>query len=147
MRQKKFGAMQKTCNAACMKKVMKCLPLLTVFISQLFFTNCYSQLWKEYADSAKALNNRQQTDSALALYYNAKDVLQKDSSQSNSYAEVCTGIGDIYIDLAKYDSAEKYYIISKNIGEKIFGKENMYYASSCNSLGNLYKDLGAIKKS
>jgi CHAT domain-containing protein len=120
----------------------KILPAIIALC--LFFSTANSQLWKQYADSAKTYRNNN-ADSAIFFYNNALHTLIIDSANSYSYAEICFSIGDLYMDLPGYDSAAKYFKISKNIAEKILGKKTSLYVGNCNSLGNLYKEIGKYK--
>ena len=48
--------------------------------------------------------------------------------------------------MAHYPKAETFYLDEKNINEKKFGKDDLKYAESCNSLASLYFDMGQLAK-
>ena len=129
------------------RSVMKSIKIvILIFILFSFSNSIYSQLWKQYSDSAKVFNDRKKTDSAVEYYIKAKVELQKDSVETKSYAQVCTSLGNIYKALRKFDKAEPLLIEAKQIRENLFGKLNADYAASCNYLGSLYENMRKYEK-
>ncbi len=123
-----------------------CKIAILVCIFLFLSIDAYSQLWKQYSDSAKVFSDQKKTDKAIEYYYKAKDELKKDSMLSNSHAQICNGLASFYMNMAKYEKAEVLYIEAKNIREKVLGKEHPDYASSCDNLAILYKDMGQYEK-
>ncbi len=126
---------------------MKSIKILIVllFIHSLSI-NAYSQLWKEYSDSAKVYSIQNKIDRAVEYFVNAKNILIKDSSGTVTYAKICNDLGVLYTDQRQYEKAESLYIEAKQIRENFYGKENTDYAASCFNLGRLYRLTNQFKK-
>jgi len=106
-----------------------------------------AQLWKQYADSAKALSEQQKINEAIEMYSRSKDELVKDSQGTMSYAEVCNSLAVLFdLGAGQYKKAEPLYLEALQIAEKIKGKESPVYAEWCNDLGNLYRTMGENQK-
>ena len=117
-----------------------------LFILIIISTDTYSQLWKQYADSAKAFKDRKSYDTAIILYYKAKEELKKDSAGTNSYAGICYTLGNIYIDLRKNKEAEQQLLEAKQVREVVLVEDNDY-AEICNNLGLVYMRMDQYEKS
>ena len=65
------------------------------------------------------------------------------SAQSTQLAaDVLENIGIDYYNFCNYTEAEKYFLVTKTIRERVLGNDHPDYASSLNNLGILYSDLG-----
>jgi CHAT domain-containing protein/tetratricopeptide (TPR) repeat protein len=116
-------------------------------ILTLFFFPVYCQLWKIDADNAKAFSDAGNPTSAIERYNKSKAALQKDSSETNTFAGICIKLADLYRNLNKYDSAEQLYIAARVIIKKAVGTENTDYALACHKLGMLYLNESEFEKS
>jgi CHAT domain-containing protein len=123
---------------------LRLAALMFILLVASSFT--YSQLWKQYADSAKILKVEKKYDSAIQLYTKAKEELKRDSALTNSYAGICDTIANIYQNISQYKKAEPFYVEAKEVREKAFGKMNVDYAASCNNLGFLYHLIDQFNK-
>ncbi len=70
------------------------------------------------------------------------ETVEKYTENNADYAWACNMIGVINNNNGKLDTAEIFYLKSKDIRQKLFGKNDRNYAQSCNNLGALYHDLG-----
>ncbi len=120
---------------------------ILLFIFHLFSTNTYSQLWKQYSDSARKYQDQNDPEKAINYYVKALKELERDSTESLTYAGFCNAIGNNYLNIEKYRQAEPYYLKGKAIREKILGNYDPVYAGSCNNLGILYENLGDFERS
>src|SRR3954469_15495187 len=103
--------------------VMKSAHVLAIVSILLLITPCaYSQLWKQYQDSAKVYKEQQKLDKAIELYSKARKELEKDSIGTNSYAGICHDLALLYYDIGQYEKAEPLYLEAKQIREKVLGK-------------------------
>lgn len=109
-------------------------------------TKAYSQHWKQLSDSAKSYSDSKNYDSAIALYSQAKDELQKDSLHTGTFANTCNSLAGLYRRVAEYKKAEPLYLEVKQIREDLFGKNSAGYVTACNNLGHLYYFMGDYKK-
>ncbi len=120
---------------------MKIIQALLACIFFLFYSNfLHAQLWKQLADSAKLYSDRMNVEKAIDFAFKERDELQKDSIGSLTYAQLCFSLGVAMYRTQRFDDAEKLYIESKQIREKVLGKEHPDYASSCNNLADIYED-------
>lgn len=123
--------------------VMKTIYTATLlFILASLTSPAYSQLWKQYTDTAKARSEQNKLDEAIELYTKAKVELQKDSAGTLSYAQVCNDMADLYSELGEDDNSEYLYLEAKQIRGRLLGEEHPEYAASCNGLGYLYSFMG-----
>ncbi len=115
----------------------------------LLFVSCLAngQEWKLYADSAKILQEQKNNVAALEYYLKANSQLKKDSALTTSYQRNNNDIGDLHVAVGQYAKAEPFYVESKQVIEKLGGKGNADYATSCNNLGRLYRLMGQYEKS
>ena len=128
-----------------MKKIIITVQLVAFIF---FFSSGYSQLWKQYADSAKMYSDKKNVDSAIVLYLQAKAELEKnaDSVETVTYAQMCYSIGELYYKVVEYKKAEPFCKMAKELREKLLGKEHPEYAVASQLLANLYKDEGQYEK-
>jgi len=117
-----------------------------LFILFSFSVDGYGQLWKQYADSAKLYTNQKNIDNAIEFYLKAKVELQKDSAGTQTYAQICYGLGICFSQKNQYDQAEKLYLEAKQIQDKVLGREYRGYSATCNSLANIYVSKGQYGK-
>ncbi len=122
---------------------MKIATLIFIFLS--FSIQGYCQLWKQYSDSAKYFRDQNNITKAIINYTKAKDELTKDSSDTESYASICTSLGKLYMRTGNYDTVESLYIKARQIRESVNSKMHPAYAASCNNLGTFYMDIGQYK--
>lgn len=115
-------------------------------ILTLFFSPVYCQRWKIEADSAKALRLAGDPTGAIERYNKAIAALQKDSSETNTYAGICIKLANLYLDLYKYDTAEQLYLSARAIIKTAVGTENTGYALAGNNLALLYSAKGQYAK-
>lgn len=108
------------------------------------------------ADSAFSDTNIRITKNMAGLYYSTgeyenailmcrelmNETAKKYTEINADYAWACNVIGVINNNNGKLDTAEIFYLKSKDIREKLFGGNERNYAQSCNNLGALYHDLG-----
>jgi CHAT domain-containing protein/Flp pilus assembly protein TadD len=119
-----------------------------IFLSAILMAgNIYGQPWKQFADSAKSLRAQHEFDSSILYYTKAQQELMIDSVWTTSYALVLNDFGNLLFQMGRNAEAEKLYLESKSIREKVVGKSHPLYAFSCANLGNLYKETGSFKKS
>ncbi len=124
-----------------MGKVFLLLPLL-VFMAG----NLSAQLWKQYADSAILYNGQKKTSRSLHFFNLAREELKRDSAGTRTYAYYTNYLGSCHLDLAEYEKAEALYLEAKEIREKLFGKRDTLYASSCFNLGLVNKRMNRYQK-
>lgn len=168
--------------------LLKKIPGVIFFLLLTGMCNhTYSQTWKTYSDSAKVFADQKMTARAIEYYEYAREILRRDSLNTDTYIESCKNIAAIYFSLSNYNKAEPlmleikekiekihgkenaanatnddllgqlyyktdplkaeiYFTEAKSIREKLFTKKSTPYAASCNSLGNLYSDIGENEK-
>ncbi|MBK9722528.1 MAG: tetratricopeptide repeat protein [Saprospiraceae bacterium] len=88
-------------------------------------------------------------DFQKALELNAiaeKLALEKFGKESAAYGSCCFNRGRVSRNKGDYPEAEKWYLESKAIREKVLGKEHPDYALNLTSLAILYKDMGNYEK-
>ncbi len=88
---------------------MKILILTTFILCILFNNNADGQLWKEYADSAKTLQEQNKFDKAIEIYTKAKYELEVDSAETMSYFQISYKIGQLNEKINQNDLAEQNY--------------------------------------
>jgi CHAT domain-containing protein/tetratricopeptide (TPR) repeat protein len=66
--------------------------------------------------------------------------------ESASYGSTCFNHGRILYVKTDFVAAEKWYVLSKDIREKVLGKDNLDYAASLNNLAVLYVDCCNFEK-
>src|SRR5688500_9597553 len=114
---------------------MKTSYAVVILFILILVSHCaYSQLWKQYADSAIGFNNQHNNDKAIELYTKVKEELKKDSLGTSSYAGMCDSLANLYTKISQYEKAKPLCIESKQIREKLFGKMSAEYAASSNRL-------------
>ena len=89
------------------------------------------------------------SDFGKALEINAaaeKLALEKLGRESAVYGNCCFNHGRVLHFKNDYRTAEKWYLESRAIREKVLGKEHLDYAASVNSLANLYNVMGQYEK-
>ncbi len=108
------------------------------------------------ADSIFSDSNIRISKNMAGLYYSAGEYdkavdmcrelmieTSKLHTEANAdYAWACNMLGVINNNNGKLDTARFFYLKSKDIREKLFGKNDRSYAQSCNNLGAVYRDLG-----
>ncbi len=126
---------------------MKRIILALIFIFLLFLsTSLYSQLWKQYADSAEACAHGGEDEKCLQYLYKAKDELAKDSSKTATYAKASNSVGIQLMAMGDFQKAEHYILEARLLLEETVGKKHTLYARNSNSLGMLYAHTGAYEK-
>lgn len=105
----------------------------------------FSQHWKQYSDSAQMFsilgtkkNSVEYFNKAVEFYDKAKEILQKDSSGTLTYALISNNFARLYTTLGQYKNAEPLWIEAKNIRNRVLGNKDTSYAESCNGLGYVY---------
>jgi tetratricopeptide (TPR) repeat protein len=83
-----------------------------------------SQQWKVISDSARLSLDRKDNGKAIEYYTKANEILKNDSALSITYAESNSLLGDLFLNTGQYPKAEPYFIIAKDLREKLQGKEN-----------------------
>lgn len=117
----------------------------SIIFAVTFHTN--AQQWKDYSDSADFYIQQKNNPKAIEYYLMSGELLKKDSAVTLTNFKTNNAIADLYVAIGQYARAEPFYISSKSIIEKIKGKENAEYATSCNNLGRVYRLLGQYDKS
>ena len=96
---------------------------------------------------ASSLSAKNDFDKALQVNAEAEKIaFEKMGKESASYGSVCFNHGNISYDKNDYLVAEKWYLESLVIREKVEGKENLDYIKCLNNLSNLYEDMGNYTK-
>ncbi len=126
---------------------MKNTPLIIVFFLLIVCSQAWSQEWKRYMDSATLFAGQKNNPRALEYYLKANGLLKQDSALTITYFLNNTLTGDLYITIGQYVKAEPFYVAAKQTIEKLQGKVNADYASSCNNLGWVYRLTGQYEKS
>ncbi|MGB3226676.1 MAG: tetratricopeptide repeat protein, partial [Saprospiraceae bacterium] len=91
--------------------------------------------------------DRREFEKALEINAIAEKItLDKLGRESAEYVSCCNNRGTINYYKRDDKEAEKWYLESKNIGEKVLGNEHPDHAHSFNNLANLYADLGDYSK-
>jgi CHAT domain-containing protein/plasmid replication initiation protein len=97
----------------------------------------YAQTAQEFIDAGDALYNKGQYKEAVDNY---KQALEKRNTLKDlTVAYLLNSLGWAYKDQELYDQAEPFFIESKDIYEKIRGKEHTDYIRACGDLAGLYK--------
>jgi CHAT domain-containing protein/lipopolysaccharide biosynthesis regulator YciM len=85
--------------------------------------------------------SKREFDKALEVNSIAEQMtLDHFGNESAVYGSTCFNHGRILYVKADYNESEKWYVLSKDIREKVFGKDNLDYAASLNNLAVLYVD-------
>lgn len=97
---------------------------------------------------SKRLTDTNEFEKALEVNTIAKNIaIEKLGKETVSYGNVCFNLGRIFDFKDDNLEAEKWYIQSKIIWEKVLGKEHPYYMAILNNLGYLYYKMGQYEKS
>src|SRR5205085_11181057 len=105
---------------------MKIFQTITILFILIHISNGgYCQLWKRNSDSAKFYSDKKDMDKAIEFYSKAKEGLEKDSAESNTYAGICNSLGTLYAKTGEYEQAEPLLLKAKEIREKLSGKDNL----------------------
>lgn len=97
---------------------------------------------------SRALTGSREFEKAMEVHVVAeKLVLEKFGLESDLYGKVCFNHGRVLHFKGDLLEAEKWYLESKNVREKVLGKEHLDYVWSLNNLGNVYQSLGKYEKS
>ncbi len=92
---------------------------------------------------SRALTGSRDFEKAMEVHAVAeKLVLEKFGRESEHYGKVCFNHGWILQSKGNYPAAEKWYLESRAIREKVLGKEHADYASSLHQLGAIYYLMG-----
>ncbi len=92
---------------------------------------------------SRTLADRRVFDKALEINALAeKIVLEKLGRETATYGAVCSTYGRVFDSKLEYAEAEKWYMESKTIQEKILGKESPEYARLLDNLAILYANMG-----
>ena len=95
-----------------------------------------------------ALTAKRDFDQALDVNAVAEKLaLDKLGQQSAAYGSSCFNHGRILYFKRDYTGAEKWYLESKAIREKVLGREHPDYATSLNNLALVYRIMGQYDKS
>jgi len=121
--------------------------IVLVVLFMLGSGGLHGQQWKQYADSAELFREQKKTGQAIELYNKAKDELEKDSARTNTYAEICKKLAELYGRKREYKKAESLYLEIQEIKERLFGKVHIEYARSCYDLGTFYLQIEQYQKS
>jgi CHAT domain-containing protein len=96
---------------------------------------------------SRSLTAKYDFDKALEVNSAAEKIaLQKFSRESAAYGSACFNHGRISFCIDDFSEAEKWYLESKVIREKVLGKEHPDYAWSLNNLATLYERMGDYEK-
>ena len=104
------------------------------------------QLWKQYADSAKANAERELFDNSIDLYKKALHELKKDSMATLTYADVINELAEVYGERDEYEKVEPLFIEVRQIKAGILGTSHFDYATTCHNLGRLYMAMAQYNK-
>jgi len=92
---------------------------------------------------SRGLTGKRDFEKALEVNAAAEQLtLEKLGRETTSYGSTCFNRGRILYSQGNYPEAEKWYLESKAVREKILGNENSDYAKSLNNLAILYNDMG-----
>jgi tetratricopeptide (TPR) repeat protein/CHAT domain-containing protein len=133
---------------------MKIILLLPIFFLLSFIAhaqNADSLSVVKQVDSliqiSRALTGQRDFDKAFEVNAVAEKLaIEKLGRISAGYGSCCFNRGRVNYFKKDFTEAEKWYLDSKTIREKVPGKEHPDYAWSLNNLGLLYKDLGNYEK-
>ncbi len=120
-------------------------PLLIVMVMAIPMIG-KAQLWKAYADTAKSFQDQRNNNKAIEYLLLSIDELKKDSAGSITHANYNDRLAFIYFGMARYDKAEPLFLETKELREKLRGKESAGYAAGCNNLALLYANKGKYDK-
>ncbi|MBP6185627.1 MAG: CHAT domain-containing protein [Saprospiraceae bacterium] len=97
---------------------------------------------------SRELTNKKDFQKALELNAIAEKLaLEKFGKESAAYGSVCFNHAIVHVFKQDYLEAEKWYLESADIRQKVLGKEHLDYAASLNNLANLYLgNLGNLEK-
>lgn len=96
---------------------------------------------------SRTLTGKREFDKALEVNGVAeKQALEKLGKESVAYGNACFNHGRVFHSQRNYAEAEKWYLESQLIREKIVGKEHISYAASLNGLANVYMSSGNPEK-
>ena len=99
---------------------------------------------------SRALTGKRDFDKALQVNAEAEKLALSQAhgmgKESAAYGSCCFNRGRVNYFKGDITEAEKWYLESKAIREKVLGKEHPDYAGSLNSLGYLYSNMGAYEK-
>ncbi len=126
-----------------MKRV---IILFVVLCMVLIHGNLYGQVWKPYADSAKAFFEQKKPDQAIVYFKKAKQELTADSAVTQSYGRMCYNLGYVYQSMNEFEKAESQYMEARKTWETAPGIDHPNYSTSCNSLAILYINMGRMEK-
>lgn len=118
----------------------KPLPLLAFFL--LTANILHAQSWKTFADSAHIFQQQKDNGKAIEYFKKANALLTSDSATTITRFIICNETADLLVTMGKYADALPFYASSKELIEKLQGKEAANYALSCHNLGRLNRLLG-----
>lgn len=73
-------------------------------------------------------------------------IKERIGENSTTYTLLLNNIGYLYFEIGNFYKAEKYFLKSKKLREKIFGTHSIKYAQSLNNLSDLYKEKREFHK-
>ncbi len=95
---------------------------------------------------SRALTAQNDFDKALEINAFAEKIaLEKLGRVSAAYGSCCFNHGRVLYYKADTPQAEKWYLESKGIREKVLGREHPDYAQSLNNLGTMYNQMGSYE--
>jgi CHAT domain-containing protein len=86
------------------------------------------------------------TDSCLEYLHLSLTLFETNHRNHPDIAMSFNNLGNLYKSLGDYEKAEKYYLQSLEIRQKIYSEDHPDIATSFNNLGLLYSDLGDYEK-
>ncbi|MBC7776449.1 MAG: CHAT domain-containing protein [Phycisphaerae bacterium] len=96
---------------------------------------------------SRNLIGKREFDKALEVNAVAEQTaLEKLGRESGAYGSCCFNRGRVNYFKREYPEAEKWYLESKVIREKVLGKEHPDYVKSLTNLGIVYMDMGNYEK-
>lgn len=115
------------------------------FILLLFLSNSlYSQLWKQYSDSAKVYADQRNPEQAIHFYTKAKALITGDSIYTSTSIQLFKNLAILYYSTRQYNEAISTGSELKRVVEKVHTEMNADYAWSCNLLGAIYNINGKL---
>lgn len=117
-----------------MKSIFLCLFLLSGVTR-----TAHSQLWKNYADTARTARMERKPAIAADYYLKSLHELKKDSLGTYTYGITCMSLGTVYINLFENDKAKIILEEAKKVLQKI--NEQPAVSDVCDNLGNMYRNI------
>ena len=114
-----------------MKKIATIFVIVTLSVCAIIV---YIQVSKLGTYDLSEYSNKNNTDSITAIYAQAKQYLQSNLINTDTYAHICDSLGFLFLEKRQYKEAEKFYLEASHL----YKKGSLDYINIIHTIANLY---------